>query len=66
MQRPVRAGMRLALSLILGLRLKAFVRAGRRAGIVRRLRRQTELGFKLRDARRQKLALVGQRGDDSA
>jgi hypothetical protein len=36
---------------------------GRRARIVRRLRRQTELGFKLLDPRRQKLHLPRQRGD---
>src|ERR1017187_7240536 len=64
MQRPVRAGMRLALFRRLLLRARRLLSARRRrAGIARSLRRQTELGFQFLDPRRQKLHLSRQCAD---
>src|SRR5712691_11326196 len=67
MQRPMRAGMRLARALALGpgsrfLRLLLSLR-GRSTRIVWRLRWQTELGFELHDTRRQHLDLPRQCGN---
>jgi hypothetical protein len=65
MQGTVRPGMRFALTLparrLVGRRLAAL--RGRRAGIVRRLRRQAKLGLQLRHPRRQPLDVPGQCSD---
>lgn len=67
MQRPVRAGMRLARVLAVGPDSRFFRRLvslrGRSIRIARRLWWQTELGFEFRNTRRQHLDLPGQCGN---
>jgi hypothetical protein len=65
MQRPMRAGMRLALAVPFagGGRRRLLPAARRRARIIRRLRGHAELGFQLRNPLRQRIDPLDQRQD---
>ena len=72
MQRPMRAGVRLSLGLAARFLARLLAQRGRRAGIVRRLRRKAKFGFQFanplaqfRVLRHQRLDPRQQRGDQS-